>query len=128
MSSGQQMPPWLQEQVAKMQQSQQNLQSILGQKQQVEMENTESDRALEELQKANDDEQVFKYAGSILIKSDKKTLIEELEEKKELSKTKIIVLEKQEERLKNSLQEQEKKIQEMLKNPTSGENPPTTNS
>ena len=44
MSSGQQMPPWLQEQVAKMQQSQQNLQSILGQKQQVEMENTESDQ------------------------------------------------------------------------------------
>ena len=128
MSSGQQMPPWLQEQVAKMQQSQQNLQSILGQKQQVEMENTESDRALEELQKANDDEQVFKYAGSILIKSDKKTLIEELEEKKELSKTKIIVLEKQEERLKNSLQEQEKKIQEMLKNPTSGNNQPSTNS
>ena len=111
-----------------MQQSQQNLQSILAQKQQVEMENTESDRALEELQKANDDEQVFKYAGSILIKSDKKTLIEELEEKKELSKTKIIVLKKQEERLKVSLQEQEKKIQEMLKNPTSGNNPPSTNS
>ena len=128
MSSGQQMPPWLQEQVAKMQQSQQNLQSILAQKQQVEMENTESDRALEELQKANDDEQVFKYAGSILIKSDKKILIEELEEKKELSKTKIIVLKKQEERLKVSLQEQEKKIQEMLKNPTSGNNPPSTNS
>ena len=128
MSSGQQMPPWLQEQITKMQQSQQNLQSILAQKQQVEMENTESDRALEELQKANDDEQVFKYAGSILIKSDKKTLIEELEEKKELSKTKIIVLKKQEERLKVSLQEQEKKIQEMLKNPTSGNNPPSTNS
>ena len=128
MSSGQQMPPWLQEQVAKMQQSQQNLQSILGQKQQVEMENTESDRALEELQKANDDEQVFKYAGSILIKSDKKTLIEELEEKKALSKTKVTVLEKQEERLKTSLQEQEKKIQEMLKNPTSGNNQPSTNS
>jgi len=126
MSSGQQMPPWLQEQVAKMQQSQQNLQSILGQKQQVEMENTESDRALEELQKANDDEQVFKYAGSILIKSDKKTLIEELEEKKELSKTKSTVLAKQEERLKNSLQEQEKKIQEMLKNPASGNNSPQT--
>ena len=128
MSSGQQMPPWLQEQVAKMQQSQQNLQSILGQKQQVEMENTESDRALEELQKANDDEQVFKYAGSILIKSDKKTLIEELEEKKELSKTKTTVLGKQEERLKSSLQEQEKKIQEMLKNPASGNNTPQTGS
>ena len=128
MSSGQQMPPWLQEQVGKMQQSQQNLQSILAQKQQVEMENTESERALEELQKVSGDEHVYKYAGSILIKSDKKTLIEELEEKKELSKTKTIVLSKQEERIKASLQEQEKKIQEMLKNQTSGNNPPNTNS
>jgi len=128
MSSGQQMPPWLQEQITKMQQSQQNLQSILAQKQQVEMENTESDRALEELQKAKDDDHVFKYAGSILLKSDRKTLIEELEEKKELSKTKTTVLGKQEERLKSSLQEQEKKIQEMLKNPASGNNTPQTGS
>ena len=120
MSSGQQMPPWLQEQIAKMQQSQQNLQSIMMQKQQVEMENAESDRALEELKKASDNDQVFKYAGSILIKSDKKSLIDELEEKKELSKTKNTDLEKQVERLKTSLQEQEQKIQEMLKNPNSG--------
>jgi len=122
------MPPWLQEQIGKMQQSQQNLQSILAQKQQVEMENTESDRALEELQKAKDDDHVFKYAGSILLKSDRKTLIEELEEKKELSKTKVTVLQKQEDRLKSSLQEQEKKIQDMLKNPASGNNPPQTGS
>jgi len=122
MSAGQQMPPWLQEQISKMQQSQQNLQSILMQKQQVEMENAESDRALEELKKASDNDLVFKYAGSILIKSDKKSLIDELEEKKELSKTKSTVLAKQEERLKTSLQEQEQKIQEMLKNP----NPPNT--
>ena len=47
---------------------------------------------LEELKKASDDDQVFKYAGTILIKSDKKSLIDELEEKKELSKTKSTVL------------------------------------
>ena len=123
MSAGQQMPPWLQEQIGKMQQSQQNLQSILMQNQQVEMENAESDRALEELKKAADGDQVFKYAGSILIKSDKKSLIDELEEKKELSKTKTTVLAKQEERLKTSLQEQEQKIQEMLKNPNQPNSP-----
>ena len=118
MSSGQQMPPWLQEQIGKLQQSQQNLQSIMAQKQQVEMDSAEADKALEELKKASDDDQVFKHAGSILIKSTKNALIEELEEKKELAKTKITVLTKQEERIKTSLQEQEKKIQEMLKNPT----------
>ena len=118
MSSGQQMPPWLQEQIGKLQQSQQSLQSIMAQKQQVEMDSAEADKALEELKKAGDDDQVFKHAGSILIKSTKNVLIEELEEKKELAKTKITVLTKQEERIKTSLQEQEKKIQEMLKNPT----------
>ena len=128
MSSGQQMPPWLQEQITKMQQTQQNLQSILAQKQQVDMDTTESERALEELQKSSDDDQVFKFSGMILIKSDKKTLIDELEEKKELSKTKITVLAKQEERLKTSLQEQEKKIQDMLKNQTSGNSSPQTDS
>ena len=72
MSAGQQMPPWLQEQIGKLQQAQQNLQSIMAQKQQVEMDSTEADKALEELKKANDDDQVFKHAGSILIKSTKK--------------------------------------------------------
>ena len=119
MSSGQQMPPWLQEQIGKLQQSQQSLQAIIAQKQQVEMDSAEADKALEELKKAGDDDQVFKHAGSILIKSTKNVLIEELEEKKELAKTQITVLTKQEERIKISLQEQEKKIQEMLKNPTS---------
>ena len=123
MSAGQQMPPWLQEQIGKLQQAQQNLQSIMAQKQQVEMDSTEADKALEELKKANDDDQDFKHAGSILIKSTKKQLIDELEEKKELSKTQITVLSKQEERIKSSLQEQEKKIQAMLKNPT----PPGSN-
>ena len=123
MSAGQQMPPWLQEQIGKLQQAQQNLQSIMAQKQQVEMDSTEADKALEELKKANDDDQVFKHPATILIKSTKKQLIDELEEKKELSKTQITVLSKQEERIKSSLQEQEKKIQEMLKNPT----PPGSN-
>ncbi len=49
MSSGQQIPPWLQEQLVKMQQAQQNLQSIMAQKQQLELEQLESDKALEEL-------------------------------------------------------------------------------
>ena len=38
MSSNQQIPPWLQEQIAKLQQTQQNLQTILAQKQQLELD------------------------------------------------------------------------------------------
>lgn len=115
MSSGQHIPPWLQEQLQKMQQAQQSLQSILLQKQQLEMEQIDSDKALEELKKASDDELVYKHAGSILIKSTKNDLIAELEERKELSKTRSTVLAKQEARVKESLQEQESKINEMIK-------------
>ena len=116
MSSNQQIPPLVQEQLAKLQQTQQNLQSILAQKQQLEFDKLETEKALEELQKVNDDDMVFKHAGTILIKSNKKDLIEELDEKKELAKTKASLLTKQEERLKSTLKEGETKIQEMIKN------------
>jgi len=115
MSSGQQIPPWLQEQLMKMQQAQQSLQSIHLQKQQLEMEQIEADKALEELKKASDNNTVYKHAGSILIKSNKTNLIAELEETKELAKTRSIVLSKQEERVKESIKEQESKINEMVK-------------
>ena len=116
MSSNQQIPPMVQEQLAKLQQTQQNFQSILMQKQQLESEKLETGKALEELKKASDDELVFKHAGTIMIKSNKKDLIEELEEQMELAKTKASLLVKQEERLKTTLKEQETKIQEMIQN------------
>ncbi len=125
MSSGeQQIPPWLQEQVGRLQQLQQNLQSIMGQKQHLEMEQLETERALEILKKAGDNDTVFKNAGSILIKSTKVNLITELEEKKELANTRITVLSKQETRVKENLKEAETKIKEMLRGPA--ENQPKT--
>ena len=119
MSQNQQIPPMIQEQLSKLQQTQQNLQMIMAQKQQLELEQLETEKALTELNKANDDDAVFKSAGTILIKSNKKDLIEELGEKKELAKTKASLLAKQEERLKTGLKEQETKIQEMIKKPPS---------
>ena len=118
MSSNPQIPPMVQEQLAKLQQTQQNFQSILMQKQQLESQKLETEKALEELKKAGDDEAVFKHAGTIMIKSNKNDLLEELEEQMELAKTKASLLAKQEERLKTTLQEQESKIQEMMKGPS----------
>ena len=122
MSTGQ-MPPWLQEQIMKLQQTQQNLQSIMTQKQHLEMEKAETEKALEELKKVADGDTVFKHAGTVLIKSTKKELIDELEEKQEMAKTRVTVLEKQETRVKESLKEQESKITEMMKG-TSANSPP----
>jgi len=124
MSSNPQIPPAVQEQLVRLQQTQQNFQSIMMQKQQLESEKLEIEKALEELKKAGDDESVFKHAGTIMIKSNKKDLIDELEEHVELAKTKASLLVKQEERLKITLKEQETKIQEMMKNPSTNTNPP----
>jgi prefoldin beta subunit len=124
MSSNPQIPPAVQEQLARLQQTQQNFQSIMMQKQQLESEKLETEKALEELKKAGDDESVFKHAGTIMIKSNKKDLIDELEEHVELAKTKASLLVKQEERLKITLKEQETKIQEMMKSPSTNTNPP----
>ena len=124
MSSNQQIPPMVQEQLAKLQQTQQNFQSIQMQKQQLESEKLETEKALEELKKVSDDELVFKHAGTIMIKSNKKDLIEELEEQAELAKTKASILVKQEERLKTTLKEQETKIQEMIQNTSTNTKPP----
>ena len=117
MSTGQ-MPPWLQEQLMKLQQSQQNLQSIMNQKQHLEIEKAETEKALEELRKVADGDSVFKYAGTVLIKSNKQELIDELEEKQEMAKTRATVIEKQEARVKETLKEQETKITEMMKGST----------
>lgn len=119
MSAGEQIPPWLQEQVGRLQQLQQNLQSIMVQKQHLETEQLETERALEELKKASDSDAVYKAAGSILVKSTKSTLVSELEEKKELANTRLTVLAKQESRLKENLKEAETKIREMLHGHTS---------
>ncbi len=125
--SAPQMPPWLQEQIMKLQQSQQNLQSIMTQKQHLEMEKAETTKALEELNKVADGDTVFKHAGTVLIKSTKKELIDELEERQEMAKTRVTVLEKQETRVKESLKEQESKITEMMKSPSTKSPPPEDN-
>lgn len=113
--SDQELPPWLREQVSRLQQLQQNLQAIMMQKQQLEMESVETDRALEELKKAGPDDAVYKAAGSVMVRAKKDEVVKELEEKKELSATRVKVLEKQESRVKDNLKEVEAKINEMIR-------------
>ena len=115
MSNENELPPWLKEQISRLQQLQQNLQAIMMQKQQVELEIVETDRALEELKKTNTIDSIYKTAGPLLIKTDKNNVEKELNEKKELSNTRVMVLGKQESRVKENLQEVENKINQMIK-------------
>ncbi|HUI00895.1 MAG TPA: prefoldin subunit beta [Nitrososphaerales archaeon] len=113
--SQQEVPPWLREQLARLDQLQQNLQAVQIQKQQVEAELSETDRALDELKNAKEEEQIYKYAGNLLIKVTKEAIMKELQEKKEVSNTRALVLGKQETRFKESLKDLQTKIDDMLK-------------
>src|SRR5208337_3335623 len=90
-----QLPQPVQERLLRLQQLQQTLQSILGQKQQVELEATEIDQALSELQKMTDDAVIYKAAGTLLMRSERPKVITELTERKDLLSTRATILTKQ---------------------------------
>jgi prefoldin beta subunit len=115
LSQENELPPWLKEQISRLQQLQQNLQAIMMQKQQIELEIVETERALEELSKTTTSDSIYKAAGPLLIKSEKDPIEKELTEKKELANTRVMVLGKQELRVKENLKEVENKINQMLK-------------
>jgi len=117
------LPPALREQLARYDQAQQNLQAVLAQKQQVELELGETEKALEELNKASDTEAVYKFAGNLLVKVKKEDVMKELNDRKELANTRKMVLAKQETRFKESLNDLQSKINEAVK-PKAQQTPP----
>jgi prefoldin beta subunit len=108
------LPPQVQERLLRLQQLQQTLQSILAQKQQVEMEKTEVEQTVAELQKTADDSVIYKAIGSLMVKAEKAKINEELVERKELLTTRSTVLAKQEERIRSQVKEAQTKLQEDL--------------
>lgn len=112
------LPPQVQERLVKMQRLQQTLQSILAQKQQVDVESSETEQALSELQKMTDEAVVYKAMGTILVKTERTRMISELTERKDLLSTRVTVLQKQEERLRNQLKDIETQLRQDL-NPVS---------
>lgn len=118
MSEDTQLPPQIQEDLVRLQQLQQTLQVVVTQKQQLEIELSEAEKALSELEKITDDVPVYKSVGSILLKTDRQGLMSELKEKKELTNTRVTVLRKQEERTRERLKELRDRLQQRLK--TSG--------
>ena len=108
------LPPQVQERLLRLQQLQQTLQSVLGQKQQVDLELVEIEQALSELQKLADDAVIYKGIGSLMVKSEKAKVVAELNERKELLNTRATVLGKQEERYRTQLKELQTKLQQEL--------------
>jgi len=112
--------PEAQQILIELQTFQQQMQTVLIQKESLSIQNIEIEKALDELKKATT-EDVYKAVGPILIKSTKKELEKELGEKKETVDLRIKSLQKQEDRLKDKLKESQEKFEEFLKTQESSE-------
>jgi len=109
------LPPHVQQRLLRLQQLQQTLQTVLTQKQQLELELTEVEQALGELEKLTDEAVVYKSIGSLLVKSERTKVTTDLNERKDLLKTRIDVLGKQEERLRSQVKDLQTKRQQDLR-------------
>ncbi|MFQ6068288.1 MAG: prefoldin subunit beta [Candidatus Bathyarchaeia archaeon] len=114
MSDMSELPPQVQERLLRLQQLQRTLQTVLAQKQQVELELTETEQALTELGNLTKNAVIYKSIGSLLVKSQKSKVESELKERKELLNTRVEVLSKQEERLRSQLNQLQAKLKRDL--------------
>ncbi len=113
-----QLPPQVQEDLVRLQQLQQTLQIVVTQKQQLELELSETEKSLSELEKITDDTPVYKSVGSILLKAERQGLMGELKERKELLNARVTVLGKQEDRTRERMKELQDRLQQRLKTPS----------
>ena len=98
-----------------MQQLQQTLEVVVTQKQQLELELTDAERAKNELDKLKGDAVIYKSVGAVLIKTERETMLKELNERREVLNTRIMVLSRQEERARSKLKELQERLQQRLK-------------
>jgi len=94
--------------IQELQMLEQNLQNILLQKQAFQMELREVQSALKELEKSG--EEVFRIIGQLMIKTDKKIMIEELVNKEKIIEMRIKSFEKQEQVFSGKLEALQREI------------------
>ncbi len=85
----------------------QNMQNLIMQKQAFSMELSETKSAQKQIEKSND---VFKIVGQLMIKSDSKSVKEDLENKEKLIEMRLNSLEKQESSLAERLEALQKEV------------------
>jgi prefoldin beta subunit len=113
------LPPQIQNQLAQLQQLQQQAQAVMAQRGQIEGLIRETEAALKELEKSADDAVIYKSVGELLFRADKTKLIEELKEKKDMNEIRKKNMANQEERIQGRFTQ----LQEQLKQ-TLGQMPP----
>ena len=83
----------VQEKIRKLQEMQQQMQSLLVQKQNVNLQKTEFENALKELKKESG--QAYEIVGTVMIKKTTKELIDNIQEKNEITVLRLNSIDKQ---------------------------------
>ena len=91
-----------QNKIQELQMLEQNLQNLLMQKQAFQIELSETNAALREIEKSGDE--VFKIIGNIMIQTEKPKIINELKEKQKILDMRTNSLEKQESEMTSQLE------------------------
>jgi prefoldin beta subunit len=108
------LPPQIQNQLAQLQQLQQQGQVVISQKSQIEALIRETDAALKELEKSSDDAVIYKSVGELLFKSEKPKLVEELKERKDMMDLRLKTMSKQEERIQSRFTQLQDQLKQSL--------------
>jgi prefoldin beta subunit len=115
------IPPKVQNQLAMLQQMQQQLQTIVSQKAQYEMTVRESKRAVEDLGDVAEDANVYMSVGTIMMQQSKEKVLASLNEKIETLELRIKSLEKQEKTLQGRFEQ----LSAQIKGALEGHQPPS---
>lgn len=107
-----QMTAETQEKINQVQNIEQNLQHLLSQRQQFQLQLTEVESALTELDKT---EKAYKIVGNIMVAAEKPVLKSELEERKKRLELRTGSIEKQEEKLRSRAESLRKEVMEAMK-------------
>jgi len=105
------IPENIQQQLNQFQQLQQQAQAVNMQVQNVEIQIQETEKALEELKKTDDSTEVFKQAGTLLIKVEYADALAAMEDKLETLQLRKQTMSRQEERVMKKLEEMQATIQ-----------------
>ncbi len=100
------------EKIEQLQSMEQNINSIIAQKQQFQAQQMEVDNALSQVKKTD---KVFRIIGNIMVASSKTTVKKELSEKKELVDLRLKTMDKQEDKLRDKAAEIQKEVMKDIK-------------
>lgn len=114
------LPPQVQNQLRQMQQFQQQLELVVQQRLQLDARLNETKNAVEELEKLEEDAVIYKSIGNLIIRGKKDKVLKNLKEDNETTELRKKSLESQETKIKEKIDDLQKKLQDALKQPLSG--------